>query len=272
MILFVDTGKKEPLRYSNGSVSVSGSNGITHTGIIDLREGIKSAINKDDVNKGVSKVIASNNTVIKEESIVKNIPKSSKKEENTLIDRSSSSMLKSGQKLSLDSLVKSNKIVISLKYEFKNSGFDVDTSLFLTDANGKTSEENFIYYNNLNSKDGSVKLDNDFGKNFTKYYNNVIAIDLSKVDSRIDKISITSTIDEGNKNFSELVNSKLFIIDVNNNKEAASFNYDENLTTENAIVIIEIYKHNGNWKIQSIGKGFNGGLEALCNNYGVETE
>jgi len=32
----------------------------------------------------------------------------------------------------------------------------------------------------------------------------------------------------------------------------------------------ELYKHNGEWKFNAIGSGYQGGLAALCANYGVE--
>ena len=30
-----------------------------------------------------------------------------------------------------------------------------------------------------------------------------------------------------------------------------------------------MYRNNGEWKFNAIGSGFNGGLYALCKNYGV---
>ncbi|MDF9843496.1 MULTISPECIES: TerD family protein [unclassified Paenibacillus] len=34
----------------------------------------------------------------------------------------------------------------------------------------------------------------------------------------------------------------------------------------------ELYRHNGEWKFSAVGSGFNGGLAALCVNYGLEVE
>ena len=36
-----------------------------------------------------------------------------------------------------------------------------------------------------------------------------------------------------------------------------------------AVVVGELYRHNGDWKFNAIGSGFQGGLYALCQNYGV---
>ena len=35
------------------------------------------------------------------------------------------------------------------------------------------------------------------------------------------------------------------------------------------MVVCEIYRHNGEWKFNAIGGGYQGGLEALCRGYGV---
>ncbi|MFR1111529.1 MAG: TerD family protein, partial [Anaerotruncus colihominis] len=38
---------------------------------------------------------------------------------------------------------------------------------------------------------------------------------------------------------------------------------------ETAIVVAELYRHGGEWKFAAIGSGFQGGLEALCRNFGL---
>ena len=35
-------------------------------------------------------------------------------------------------------------------------------------------------------------------------------------------------------------------------------------------VVGELYRHNGEWKFNAIGSGFQGGLAALCGHYGIE--
>ena len=38
---------------------------------------------------------------------------------------------------------------------------------------------------------------------------------------------------------------------------------------EGVFFVAKIYRHNGEWKFNAIGSGFQGGLEALCINFGV---
>ena len=46
----------------------------------------------------------------------------------------------------------------------------------------------------------------------------------------------------------------------------------EYFSIETAAVFGELYKNGGEWKFNAIGNGFQGGLAALCANFGVEVE
>jgi tellurium resistance protein TerD len=39
---------------------------------------------------------------------------------------------------------------------------------------------------------------------------------------------------------------------------------------ETAVVVGELYKINGEWKLNAIGAGYNNGLEGLVKDYGLE--
>ena len=47
------------------------------------------------------------------------------------------------------------------------------------------------------------------------------------------------------------------------------YDLTEDFSIETAIVIAELYRHNGEWKFNAVGAGYQGGLEALCRGYGV---
>ena len=44
------------------------------------------------------------------------------------------------------------------------------------------------------------------------------------------------------------------------------------LPIETAVVVGELYRSNGGWKFNAAGSGFQGGLAALCANFGVNAE
>ena len=48
------------------------------------------------------------------------------------------------------------------------------------------------------------------------------------------------------------------------------YDLGEDFSIETAAVFGELYKSGSEWKFNAIGSGFQGGLAALCANFGVE--
>lgn len=188
--------------------------------------------------------------------------------------------LSKGQKINLSKSKPSlKKIMIGLGWDTaKYSGsadFDLDASVFLQDENGKTLPENFIFYNNLRSPDGSVVHQGDNRTGEGEGDDEQIFIDLEKVPAHIKKIAITVTIDSADQrrqNFGMVENAFCRLVNNDTDTEEARFDLGEEFSVETAVVIGELYKYNNDWNFRAIGQGFSGGLLALCNNYGLQAE
>ncbi|WP_044290233.1 TerD family protein, partial [Clostridioides difficile] len=74
---------------------------------------------------------------------------------------------------------------------------------------------------------------------------------------------------ERRQNFGQVSNSYIRIVDKDTNEELIKYELGEDFSIETAIVVAEIYKHNGEWKFNALGSGFEGGLAALCGNFGI---
>ena len=97
-------------------------------------------------------------------------------------------------------------------------------------------------------------------------------VDLNAVPADIQKIAFTVTIYDADKraqNFGMVENSYIRIMDSNSGKELIRYDLGEDYSIETAVVVGELYRHNGEWKFNAIGSGFQGGLAALCSNYGI---
>lgn len=154
--------------------------------------------------------------------------------------------------------------------------FDLDASAFLAGANGKCPmDKDFIFYGNLEHESGAVK---HMGDNLTGEGDGddeQIEVDLSLVPGNIEKIAFTVTIYEAEarrQNFGQVSNAYIHIMDTATNTELLRFDLGEDFSIETAVVVGELYKHNGEWKFNAIGSGYQGGLAALCANYGVDVE
>lgn len=187
--------------------------------------------------------------------------------------------LAKGQKVDL---TKSNpglsKVIVGLgwdtnKYDGGND-FDLDTSAFLIGENGKTlSEGDFVFYGNLNHTSGSVSHLGDNRSGEGEGDDEQIEVDISKIPSNITKIAFTVTIHEAvqrDQNFGQVSNAFIRVFNETTNEELIRYDLSEDYSIETAIVVGELYRHNTEWKFAAIGSGFEGGLGALCNNFGID--
>ncbi|MBQ9478683.1 MAG: TerD family protein [Selenomonadaceae bacterium] len=186
--------------------------------------------------------------------------------------------LSKGQKVSL---TKDNpnlkNILVGLGWDVKRydggHDFDLDAAAFLLGANGKvTSDDDFVFYNQLKHPSGSVE---HMGDNLTgegEGDDEEIRIDLSKVPANIEKIDFTVTIydaKERNQTFGQVENAYIRVVDEATGKELIRYDLGEDFSIETAVVVGEIYRKNGEWRFNAIGSGWEGGLAALGKNYGV---
>lgn len=198
-------------------------------------------------------------------------------EKRKLVDVSKSIKMGKGQKLSLNQNVKNlSKVLVTLDYDIKsgNKEFDLDTSVFMVDASNKTAEKDFIFYENTRSTCGGIVIKKDHNTSLKEAYNECIQLDLNLIPPHIQKLAFTVTIYEANErlqSFAQVSDGYFRIIAGDTKAEILNYKFNENLSVETAIVVAEIYRYKNEWKINCIGSGFRGGLEALCNNYGIET-
>lgn len=187
--------------------------------------------------------------------------------------------LSKGQKVDL---TKGNpglkKIMVGLGWDvnaFDSGGaFDLDTAAFMLGENGKCPTGNeFIFYGNLEHASGSVK---HMGDNLTgggEGDDEQIFINLSAIPENISKVAFTVTIYESDvrrQNFGQVSNSFIRIVNEDSGQEIIRYDLGEDFSIETAIVVGELYRHNGEWKFNAIGSGFQGGLAALCGHYGID--
>ena len=154
------------------------------------------------------------------------------------------------------------------------STYDLDAAAFMVGENGKCpTEKEFIFYGNLEHISGAVK---HMGDNLTgdgEGDDEQIFVDLNKIPANISRIAFTVTIydaDVKRQNFGQVSNAFIRIVDEATGQELIRYDLGEDFSIETAIVVGELYKHNGEWKFNAIGSGFQGGLAALCGHYGIE--
>ena len=189
--------------------------------------------------------------------------------------------LQKGQKIDLTKGNPSlSKIMVGLGWDVNQydggADFDLDAAAFLLDANGKVpSDGEFIFYGQLEHSSKSVIHQGDNLTGEGEGDDEQIFVDLSLVPDNIDKIAFTVTIydaDVRRQNFGQVQNAFIRIVDETTNQELIRFDLGEDFSIETAVVVGELYRHQGNWKFNAVGSGYAGGLRALCLSYGVNVQ
>ena len=189
--------------------------------------------------------------------------------------------LQKGQKVDLTKGNPSLKnIMVGLGWDVNvfDSGadFDLDAAAFMVGENGKCpTEKEFIFYGNLEHSSGALK---HMGDNLTgegEGDDEQIEVDLTKIPANVSRVVFTVTIYDAEvrrQNFGQVSNAFIRIVDVATDRELIRYDLGEDFSIETAVVVGELYRHNGEWKFNAIGSGFQGGLAALCASFGVDVE
>ena len=184
-----------------------------------------------------------------------------------------------GQRVSLDSSIKLALVGLGWdtnRYEGQFD-FDLDASVFLLDANGKLArDEDFIFYNNLESRNGAVVHTGDNRTGDGDGDDESIMIDFTKMPDDIKRISIVVTIHDADvrrQNFGQVSNAYIRIVKMEDEfddvgEHILKFDLEEEFSIETALVVAEIYEKNGEWKFKAVASGYQGGLEAVVRSFG----
>ena len=165
------------------------------------------------------------------------------------------------------------KMAIGLGWQVTEAGqsYEIDASAFMLGADGKTPNDKYvIFYNNLQSCDGSV-LQSIPEKNKRSQDNKTIyGIILEKINPEIEEITFVVTIHEAEKinaNFSNIKNAFIKISNLATKSELVRYELKENFSRETAVEFGRLYRKNGEWRFQAVGQGYQAGLQSFVDQY-----
>ncbi len=186
--------------------------------------------------------------------------------------------LSKGQRISLEKVAPGlSEVFVGLGWDTNitdtGNDFDIDASVFLVNSNEKLiSDSHFIFYNNLVSPDANKSVEH-LGDNRTgagEGDDEVVKVKLKQVPEDVNKIVMTVTIHEAEKrqqNFGQVQNAFVRVVNAENKEEVIRYDLSEDFSVETALIMAELYRKDGEWRINAVGAGYQGGLEALLNRY-----
>ena len=186
--------------------------------------------------------------------------------------------LTKGQRISLEKVAPGlEAVLVGLGWDINktDSGtdFDLDASVFLLGSNDKIlTEKHLIFYNNPKSPDESASVEY-MGDNRTgagEGDDEVVLVNLTKVPADVQKLVFIVTIyeaDQRMQNFGQVDNAYVRLVDVKTKNEVLRYDLAEDYSIETALIMAELYRKDGTWRMSAVGSGYQGGLQALLNLY-----
>jgi Uncharacterized proteins involved in stress response, homologs of TerZ and putative cAMP-binding protein CABP1 len=140
------------------------------------------------------------------------------------------------------------------------SGCDsLDPVCLAVGADGRIpSEDWFVFYNQPQAPGGVVAL------SMPSSGRAEIRMQLERLPGVIDRLVIAAALAQGS--FRDLIGARLTAAPAAG--EPLVFELTE-AEDEQALILAELYRHAGGWKLRAVGQGFRGGLQTLAEHFGV---
>lgn len=135
-------------------------------------------------------------------------------------------------------------------------GSQIDVTALQLYANDKVrGDADMCFFNQTTIGGGAVSLK-------TNGDQQSFSFDISKIPSEVQKIVVNATLESGA--FSGVKGIRITTSD------GLELPIATEGRAEAALILCEIYRRNDQWKIRNVSQGFNGGLQALAEHFGVD--
>ena len=154
--------------------------------------------------------------------------------------------------------------------------FDLDSSVFLCrkDANDHPvmlSNAHFVYYNHTTSPAGAVVHSGDNRTGDKDGDDEVITVDLARVDAEVVEMPIVVTIHEAEarkQTFGRVTDAYVKVYNDETGEVIAEYDLDEDYSDKTALQFGSLYRKDGEWRFQAVGAGFKLNLAAFIRKLG----
>ncbi|ALE93429.1 chemical-damaging agent resistance protein C [Arthrobacter alpinus] len=169
-----------------------------------------------------------------------------------------------------------SKAMIGLGWDPRTTSgeaFDLDASALLIGKNGKVrSNDDFIFYNQLEAKDGSVVHQGDNRTGEGDGDDEQILINLNAVSADIDRVIIVVSIDQADarrQNFGQVRDAFCRVVNQDTDTEIVRYDLSEDAASETTMIFAEIYRSGAEWKFRAVGQGYAAGLHGIATDFGI---
>lgn len=155
---------------------------------------------------------------------------------------------------------------LELRWAAPSATEELDLFVLLLDANGRIADNtDIIFYNQPDYSAGTAKYlgRNDSGAGHAHN----AELTLGRLPESVHTVAIAAALDSDHSRLGALTSLEL---QVTNDFGTVCRIRGEGLGVERVVVLSEIYRRNGEWKIRSVSQGWDGGLPDLLTHYGAD--
>ncbi|MFG2328402.1 TerD family protein [Streptomyces sp. NPDC048604] len=167
-------------------------------------------------------------------------------------------------------------ITVGLGWDIRTTtgtDFDLDASAILVSEAGKVrNDQDFVFFNNLKSADGSVEHTGDNLTGEGEGDDEQVKVNLAGVPADVAKIVFPVSIydaENRQQSFGQVRNAFIRVVNQTGGAEIARYDLSEDASTETAMVFGELYRHGAEWKFRAVGQGYASGLRGIAADFGV---
>ncbi|KYQ99643.1 CABP1-related protein [Tieghemostelium lacteum] len=154
-----------------------------------------------------------------------------------------------------------------------NCPFDLDAVVFMLGPNGMvTSNSDFIFYNNKQSRDGAIFHHGDNLSGMGEGDDEVISVNLLQVSPNITRLVFAVSIHDADmrrQNFSQVPRAFIRVANQETGRNVCRYDLTGEGGMNTALICGEVYRDGPEWKFTAVGKSFPGGLAYLCKIFSV---
>lgn len=148
-----------------------------------------------------------------------------------------------------------NNFHIGLGWDI-HSGMDADLDAYVLQVGPNNTLIDLIYYGSLKSKDGAIQHTGDNLTGEGEGDDEVINIDLKKLNVNTEKLIVAVTIYRANLTFADVENAFVRLVNAYDETEFIRYDLSNEAGRNYTMHMAEIFKKpDGNWDFTAIGKG-----------------
>ncbi len=172
-----------------------------------------------------------------------------------------------------------NNVLIGMGWilnAFDADTLDLDVSCFLLDRNGKTvMDEDFVFYNNLEARDGSVVHNGDNLTGAGDGDDESISIDLNGVPFEVTKIMFVMSIYKGEEKEQQMSSVRkpyIRLVNASDSLEMLRYDLAEDMQLsqgETGMLVASLNREGPKWHFEAVGELVQGGLAKIATDYDI---